>query len=116
MNDLWFNRFFEKSTDTILKKGKVFVLEGPKRVGKTELVNKMLSSFNGKIFSGTGDDMLVREILSSQSLQASISNFESYDLIFIDEAQKISSVGMGVKIVDLSHSKYHCNCYRFCIV
>lgn len=99
MNDLWFNRFFEKSTDTILKKGKVFVLEGPRRVGKTELVNKMLSSFNGKIFSGTGDDMLVREILSSQSLQAIISNFESYDLIFIDEAQKIPSVGMGLKLL-----------------
>ncbi len=99
MNSLWFNRFFENSKDTILKKGKVFVLEGPRRVGKTELVNKMLSSFNGKIFSGTGDDMPVREILSSQRLQTIITNFKNYDIIFIDEAQKIPFVGKGLKLL-----------------
>ena len=99
MNNLWYERFFQNETERILKKGKVFVLEGPRRVGKTELVKKILSPPGGKIFTGTGDDMLLREILSSQRLQTIVSNFKNFDIIFIDEAQKIPFVGNGLKLL-----------------
>ncbi|GBD88770.1 hypothetical protein BMS3Abin03_02711 [bacterium BMS3Abin03] len=99
MNDLWYKRYYECEIKNVLKKGKVFVLEGPRRVGKTELIKRMLSSFSGKIFSGTGDDITIREILSSQRLQTLVSNFNNYDVIFIDEAQKIPSVGNGLKLL-----------------
>ncbi len=99
MLNIWYKRYYQNEFEKILKKGKVFVLEGPRRVGKTELANKMVSSFSGKIFKGTGDDILLREILASQNLQKIKSNFSNYDIIFIDEAQRIPNVGVGLKIL-----------------
>jgi len=99
MINIWYKRYFQNEFEKILKKGKVFVLEGPRRVGKTELINKMISSFNCKIFKGTGDDVLLSGILASQNLQKIKSNFNNYDIIFIDEAQKIPNVGVGLKIL-----------------
>jgi predicted AAA+ superfamily ATPase len=99
MKDIWFQRFWEEAGDTLLRKGKVFVLYGPRRVGKTELINKFLGNFDGKIFKGTGDDMDVREILSSQKLSRFKLFFSGYDLVFIDEAQRIPDVGYALKLL-----------------
>lgn len=99
MESAWFNRYLESQTDTILKKGKVFVLYGPRRVGKTELIRKLISGISGKIFSGTGDNQEVRELLSSQKLSQLQTAFGSYQLLFIDEAQRIPEAGYGLKLL-----------------
>ena len=103
MDNIWYNRFYEKNASSILKKGKVFVLTGPRRTGKTELINKLISEKGGKMFSGTGDDMRLREILSSQYLEQIKLNLGAYDVVFIDEAQKIPELGMGLKLL-IDHS------------
>jgi predicted AAA+ superfamily ATPase len=95
----WYNRYLESQTDTILKKGKVFVLYGPRRVGKTELIRKMISGFSGKLFSGTGDNQEIRELLSAQKLSRLQTAFGSYQMIFIDEAQRIPEVGFALKLL-----------------
>jgi predicted AAA+ superfamily ATPase len=99
MKKIWFNRYYENKLNTFIEKGKVFILYGPRRVGKTELIKKHLSNSESKIFQGTGDDMLVREILSSQQKGKILSNFDGYDIIFIDEAQRIPEIGWGLKIL-----------------
>ena len=99
MESAWYNRYLESQTDTILKKGKVFVLYGPRRVGKTELIRMMIAGFNGKIFSGTGDNQEVRELLSAQKLSQLQTAFGSYQLLFIDEAQRIPEVGYALKLL-----------------
>jgi hypothetical protein len=99
MESAWYNRYLESQTDTILKKGKVFVLYGPRRVGKTELIKMMIAGFNGKIFSGTGDNQEVRELLSAQKLSQLQTAFGSYQLLFIDEAQRIPDVGYALKLL-----------------
>ena len=99
MESVWYSRYLENQTDSILKKGKVFVLYGPRRVGKTELVRKMIAGFKGKIFSGTGDNQEVRELLSAQKLSQLQTAFGSYQLLFIDEAQRIPEVGYGLKLL-----------------
>ena len=38
----WLNRFYENTEEKLLQKGKVFVLMGPRRVGKTELIKKLI--------------------------------------------------------------------------
>jgi len=43
MESLWYNRYLETRTEAVLKKGKVFVLYGPRRVGKTELIRKLIA-------------------------------------------------------------------------
>lgn len=99
MELVWYKRFLESQTESILKKGKVFVLYGPRRVGKTELIKKMLAGFSGKIYSGSGDNQEVRELLSAQKLNQLQSAFGSYQMIFIDEAQRIPEAGYGLKLL-----------------
>jgi len=102
----WYNRFYEKTEEKLLQKGKVFVLIGPRRVGKTELIKRLISSIDGKIFFGTGDNLDLREVLSSQRLQRINSALGSYDLIFIDEAQRIPEIGYSIKLlIDSSPGK-----------
>lgn len=99
MTNIWFDRYWEKEKNALFRKGKVFVLYGPRRVGKTELINKLLERFDGKVFRGTGDDMDIRNILSSQKLSRLKLFFSGYDLIFIDEAQRIPEVGYALKLL-----------------
>ena len=72
---------------------------GPRRVGKTELIRKIISNFQGKIYSGTGDNQELRELIASQQLGKLSAAFGNYGLIFIDEAQRIPEVGLGLKLL-----------------
>ena len=99
MKLVWYSRFLESQSESILKKGKVFVLYGPRRVGKTELIKKMIAGFAGKIYSGSGDNMEVRELLSAQNLSQLQTAFGNYQMLFIDEAQRIPEVGYGLKLL-----------------
>ncbi|MCD6596351.1 MAG: ATP-binding protein [Bacteroidales bacterium] len=102
----WLNRYYENTDEKLLQKGKVFVLMGPRRVGKTEFIKRLISRFDGKVFSGTGDNLDLREVLSSQRLQRINSALGSYDLIFIDEAQRIPEIGYSIKLlIDISPGK-----------
>jgi len=106
MKAKWLNRFYENTNEKLLQKGKVFVLIGPRRVGKTEFIKKLISRFDGKVFSGTGDNLDLREVLSSQRLQRINSALGPYDLIFIDEAQRIPEIGYSIKLlIDSSPDK-----------
>lgn len=98
-NDMWIPRYYENTVNEILNKGKVLTIYGPRRVGKTSLVNEILKNFNGKTYIGLGDDMLIQELLSSGNIQRITSSFTGYDLIFIDEAQMIPNIGLGLKIL-----------------
>ncbi len=94
----WLDRFYEFDTNNF-QKGKVNLLYGPQRVGKTALIEKMLAKVNGNIFSGTGDDIQLQTILSSEDKTKILTAFKGYDYIFIDEAQRISKIGWGLKIL-----------------
>ena len=99
METIWIDRYYEQKADEIIKKGKVLVILGPRRVGKTELVKKMIVGFKGSVFSGTGDNLDLREVLSSQRLQTIKAAFNKFDLIFIDEAQRIPDIGYSIKLL-----------------
>lgn len=99
MELVWYKRFWENEKESILKKGKVFVLYGPRRVGKTALIKRLSEGFSGRIFSGSGDNQEVREILSAQKLTRLQSAFGNYQMVFIDEAQRIPDAGYGLKLL-----------------
>ena len=99
----WYTRFYEDLAGSLLVPGKVLVLYGPRRVGKTELVRAMISSFKGKIYSGTGDNQELRDLMESQQLTKISTLLGSYDLIFIDEAQRIPQIGFGLKLLVDAH-------------
>lgn len=96
---MWIQRCFENKDPNILKEGKVLAIYGPRRVGKTSLVNKMLDLYQGKIYRGSGEDLFVNSLLSSRDTQRIVSSFSGYDVVFIDEAQMIPDAGLGLKIL-----------------
>jgi len=92
-------RFYDDKISSLLHNGKVLALYGPRRVGKTTLIKSFLENFSGKFYFGNGDDSALREILESENINRITSAFKGYDLIVIDEAQRIINVGFGLKIL-----------------
>jgi len=100
---MWYSRYYQNNSPHLFKKGKVSIFYGARRVGKTSLIQKLLSNKSSKIFNGSGDDIELSQILSSQSEARILSAFKNYDIVFIDEAQEIPNVGKGLKIL-IDHS------------
>jgi predicted AAA+ superfamily ATPase len=95
---MWIQRKYEID-ENLLSKGKVNLLYGPRRAGKTSLIDKLISKFSGKVYFGNGDDFILRSLLNSQDKERILSLFNSFDLIFIDEAQRITNIGLVLKIM-----------------
>ncbi len=85
--------------DKYFTPGRVLLLFGPRRVGKTTLLRQYLKNFSGKSRLVNGDNLEVQEILGSQSFKRLTTFVESLDLLAIDEAQLIPNIGMGLKIL-----------------
>ncbi len=97
---MWYSRYYEKAMATSLfKKGKVTLFYGARRVGKTAMLLKYLNEHSGKVFQGSGDDIDLSNILSSREGSRILAAFGNYDVVFIDEAQQISGIGLSLKIL-----------------
>jgi uncharacterized protein len=96
---MWYNRYFEYNYSDLMKHGKVLAVYGPRQCGKSSLIEKWLSAYQGRYFKGTGEDLPFRELMASQSKERILSAFSGYDLVFIDEAQKITDIGLGLKLL-----------------
>lgn len=82
---------------TKLHKGKVIVLIGPRQVGKTTMINTLLTD-NDYLFLD-GDDHSVAEIISNANTEALRSIIGTYKYVFIDEVQRIPNIGLKLKII-----------------
>lgn len=82
-----------------LQPNRVLILQGPRRTGKTVLLNQFLSKTSLRYRLETGEDVGVQEILSSQDIDRIRRFAEGYDLIAIDEAQHVPYIGKGLKIL-----------------
>ncbi len=92
-------RYYLKKIQRLLKPNKVLVLYGARQVGKTTLINAFLQQYAGKVYQGNGEDATLRGILESDDFSKIIPFFTGYDLVVIDEAQKIRHIGQGLKII-----------------
>ncbi len=95
----WITRYWQSSLLDRAERGKILTLYGPRRVGKTSLVEKVLASGQGRTYYGTGDDLPLQTLFDSQSVSLICTAFSGYDRIFIDEAQRIPKIGIGLKIL-----------------
>ena len=78
---------------------KVLVLYGPRQVGKTTILRSYLSDTKWKYRLEVGDDIHAQEIFGSDDLRLLTEYAEGYELIAIDEAQRIPNVGQGLKLL-----------------
>jgi predicted AAA+ superfamily ATPase len=90
-------RFY--NLEELVRQGKVLVIYGPRRVGKTTLLNNFLSSTKAKYRLDSGDNIRTQQVLSSQDFTRILEYVAGYDLLAIDEAQQIPNIGLGLKII-----------------
>lgn len=90
-----------------IKPGKVLIIYGSRQVGKTTLINEFLSKTKLKYKFVTGDDIQLAVELSECTLSSTLNFVSDYQLIIIDEAQKIQNIGLALKLmVDNFPKKY----------
>ena len=77
---------------------KVVVILGPRRVGKTTLLNHLLLHEKNYLFV-SGEDIDVKSYLESQSVTKLKSFVGQHSLLVIDEAQKINQIGLNLKLM-----------------
>jgi predicted AAA+ superfamily ATPase len=86
-----------------LKPGRVWMLFGARRVGKTQLIQNYLATVpNEKWYQGHGEDRDLAELLESRSASRYRQLFNTYDGFFLDEAHSVKDAGLALKLlVDL---------------
>lgn len=82
-----------------LKPHKALIIYGPRQVGKTTLLQDFLASTPLKYKLDSGDNIKTQTTLSSSDFRVIKEYAEGYELIAIDEAQKIPHIGEGLKIL-----------------
>lgn len=85
--------------DNYLQPNKVLIIFGARQIGKTTLLNKYLASTRYKYKLDSGDNLLTQHALSQASFQDILDYVAGYELIAIDEAQKIPNIGQCLKIM-----------------
>ncbi len=77
------------------------VIFGSRQAGKTTLLKNFLSKNEGKIKYrlDSGYDIKIQEILNSSDFEKMKEYARGYELIAIDEAQKIKNIGRALKIL-----------------
>ena len=85
---------------------KVIVVTGSRQVGKTTLLMDICRE-KGEFLLLNGDDATTQNLLSDFSKKKWESIIGKHNTIFIDEAQRIQNIGLGVKIIydQLPHVK-----------
>ena len=90
---------FYKNIDKLLKPNRALIIYGPRRIGKTTLLNSYLNKTKYKYLLDTGDNVETRQIFALPDFEKIIDYAANYELIAIDEAQLIPNVGSGLKIL-----------------
>jgi uncharacterized protein len=88
-----------------IKPGKVVVLLGARRAGKTFLINEFIKSINEKYILWNGEDFAVHELLHRRSVQNYRNILGNTELLIIDEAQKVPDIGSTLKLLVDSFEK-----------
>lgn len=92
-----FRRHLQVQIESKLFKKKAIILVGPRQVGKTTLVRKILTGRDFLFLDG--DDGSVREQLSNASTGTLRRIIGRNKIVFIDELQRIDNIGLTMKII-----------------
>lgn len=92
-------RAIEDEVIKYLRPNKVVVLLGPRRVGKTVLIQQILNRISEPYLLLHGEDQDVRRQLEYRSTQRYKNIIGGKSLLIIDEAQKIPEIGNVLKLM-----------------
>jgi len=90
-------RSIEDNIREKINSGKAIVLVGARQVGKTTLIKSILTDIDYLFLDA--DDPTVRNLMSSPNTEELRTLIGDYKYIFIDEAQRITGIGLTLKII-----------------
>ena len=90
-------------TTTIIEKltssKKGIIVYGARQVGKTTLVHEIINTLKLKTLVINGDQSRFIDIITSRDLTKIKSLVAGYEMLFVDEAQRIAEIGINLKII-----------------
>lgn len=92
-----YHRIIRSTIEKKLGRGKAIMIVGPRQVGKTTLILDVIKEENFRFFDG--DDPTVRELLREPNTEQIRDLISEFDVVFIDEAQRIDGIGLTMKII-----------------
>ena len=90
-------RILSETIKAKLGKGKAIVVTGPRQVGKTTLIQKLLEGQRYLFLNA--DDPVVRQQLTNPNTEQLRSIIGNHQILFLDEAQRIDNIGLSLKII-----------------
>ncbi len=91
-------RKIEPSILNDFKRRKVIVLLGARQVGKTTLLEHIGKDFK-KVLSLNCDNLDDRTLLENRTSTELVHMLGSYDLVLIDEVQRVNNIGLTLKMI-----------------
>ncbi len=82
-----------------MKPGKVVIITGARRTGKTVLVKELIAEINDPYLFLNGEDMNTHDLLSRRTAENYRQLIGSKKILVIDEAQKIKDIGLVLKLM-----------------
>jgi uncharacterized protein len=95
----YLERKVEQEFDTLLQPNKVLVLIGARRVGKTELLKRLLGEIKEPYLFLNGEDATTASTLSNKTVGNYKRLLGKKKLLVIDEAQSIPEIGKILKLI-----------------
>ena len=92
-------RLLQEKISKRITPGKVVIIYGARRVGKTVLLRELVNSFEGKTLILNGEDYDVQSMLANRSVANYRHLFNGVELVAIDEAQNIPNIGSVLKLM-----------------
>jgi predicted AAA+ superfamily ATPase len=83
----------------LTESGKIVLLYGPRQAGKTTLSKMIIEKIGIKSLLVNADQAKYVDVLSSRDLLKLKSLVSGYELLFIDEGQRVPDIGLNLKIL-----------------
>lgn len=98
-----FKRYLDISLENYIHPGKILILYGPRRVGKTTLIQTFQAKYSDTSLLLNGEERLIKEAFSSHESLKMKQLIGSKKIIFLDEAQHIPHIGDNLKLLIDTH-------------
>ena len=92
-------RTIEKTIVSKLFQGKTILLLGARQVGKSTLLNAIEKTIDKKVLNLNCDNNDIKKQLTDPGINSLKRMFANYDVVLIDEAQRVFNIGLTLKII-----------------
>ena len=98
MKSIMITRILENSITGLLGSDKAIIIMGARQVGKSTLLNTLLTSLDGVMWMN-GDDPDIQQIFSQMTSTRIRAILGNSHILVIDEAQRIADIGLRLKLI-----------------